>query len=423
MAESPKQVTEQTKFPIKVIPRDQTAKTLDDWLMARNASQSIYQPIHKPRIDLFENILLDGHAAMIIEQRILQITNISYSFTVDGKPYEPINQFCDKLFFYELLQYIQEAPIWGSSLIEVDFRQQTTSLVSRQHVVPELNAVLPDPYNTSSGVDFTKPPYDRTTFLAGKSWDLGLLFKIAPYVLYKRGNLQDWATFNELFGMPSRIYLYDPLVPGNYEEVSKQAAQTGANSWAVLPIGSDMKQESVAGKSGNDTYKVFFDTLNSEITKAILGQTMTTENGSSKSQAEVHAETEDAINANDRRRVEAILNEKVVALLRKQGFDVPEKGRFHARDEDEELSPKEQLERDIMLHEKVAKLPLKYFEEKYDVQFDPNQPEPNDPKETTDTEEETPAKTPTKNNPKKVIKAAEKGAKGFVDWIEKSFFA
>lgn len=410
------EIKQPVKMPIKVYPRDQTPKALDDWKNARAIRESVYAPLTKPLMDLYKNILIDGHAKTIVRQRVLQITNINWTFTVDGEPYEPISEFTDKLFFKNLLKYIQEAPLYGFSLIELDFQNQTCELIPREHVVPECNAVLPDPYLVSNGVDYTKPPYDRTTFLVGEMWDLGLLFCVAPNVLLKRGDVSDWATFNEVFGMPSRVYFYDPNIPGNYDEVSKQASQTGANSWAVLPVGSDMKQESVAGKAGNETYKIFANFLNAEMSKTILGQTMTTENGSSRSQGEVHAETEDAINADDRLQVQAVLNETVIAILKKQGFDIPKGGRFHAHEEDEELTPQEQLDMDLLLHKDVAKLPLDYFEKKYNVKFDPNQPKP------VEQESVKPEKEPKKTNPKNVIKAS-RGAKGLSEWLEKTFFA
>jgi phage gp29-like protein len=132
----------------------------------------------------------------------------------------------------------------------------------------------------------------------------------------------------EIFGMPSRVYFFDPNIPGNYETVKKQAKETGSNAWAVLPIGSDMKQESGGGKQGSDNFKLLAEFCNAEMSKAMLGQTMTTESGSSYSQSKVHGETEDDINHADRRFVERVLNEKFIPLLISQGFSIPEKEDF-----------------------------------------------------------------------------------------------
>lgn len=363
-------VVNPTNIPIILQPRDYSAKDLDSWKAARALAQSIYNPIRKPLIDLYEDVAIDSHVITITEKRILPITRINWTFTADGKPYEPVADLTDKLFFERILKYIIESKIYGGSLIEVDFKKQTCELVPRGHVVAELNAVLPEPYTITSGVDFTQPPFNTSSVFIGELWDLGRMFSIAPWVILKRGDVGDWATFCEIFGMPSRVYFFDPNIPGNYESVKKQAKETGANSWAVLPIGSDMKQESGGSKQGSDNFKLLAEFCNAEMSKAMLGQTMTTESGSSYSQSKVHGETEDDINAADRRFVERVLNEKFIPLLIAQGFNIPEKGRFHAIEQEEELDKKQQLEIDLKLHQQVAPLPLKHFEEKYNVKFD-----------------------------------------------------
>lgn len=363
-------VVPQTSLPINIMPRDLSSKDLDYWRMARAAAENIYAPVSKPLMDLYDDIFIDGHLTSIIEKRTLACTNINWTFTVNGKEDTSISDFCNKYFFELLITHIIHSKFWKSSLIEVDFRTCVCELVPRQHVVIELAAVLPDPYSTSNGYCYLDEPWNRTTFAVGQPWQLGLMYKVAPYVILKRGDVSDWATFEEMFAMPTRIYFYDPNIPGNYEEVSKAAAQTGANAWAVLPLNSDMKQESQGSKTGNDIYERFADWLNGEMSKTILGQTMTTEAGSSYSQSKTHADTEDDINAADRRFVERILNEKVIPLMIAQGIKVPENGRFHAADIEEELTSKEQLDMDLRIHKEVAPLPLEHFSEKYNVQFD-----------------------------------------------------
>lgn len=413
-------IVQPAMMPIVLQPRDLSSKTLDNWKNARAAAVSIYSPIRKPLMDLYDDVVIDPHASSLIDKRIMQITNISWTFSVDGKPYKPLAELTERYFFEQLIRFVLESKLWGSSLIEIDFRKQSCELVPREHVVGELSAVLPLPFSVSEGIDYTKPPYNRTTVFVGELWDLGVLYKIAPYVLLKKHDVSDWATFCEVFGMPSRVYYYDPNIPGNYDSVVSQADQTGANAWAVLPLGSDMKQESNTGKQGNDVYKMLADFCNAEMSKAIVGQTMTTENGSSRSQAEVHANVEDGINAADRRFVERILNEKIIPLMRLQGFDVPDKGKFHAIDQEEELSKKDQLDMDLRIHKEVGALPQDYFAEKYSVMFDPNAPTPQQI-EAERVKAETKAQKPPK--PAKLEVKPQKaklkdGLKNFLDFFQ-----
>jgi hypothetical protein len=131
-----------------------------------------------------------------------------------------------------------------------------------------------------------------------------------------------------------------------------------------------MKQESQGSKQGNDIYERLANFCNKEISVGILGQTMTLN-------LVVHILNQKFMpiqrmtsNASDRRFVERILNELIVPLLQKQGFDVPDGGSFHAADIEEELSSKDQLDMDLRIHKEVAPLPLEHFTEKYNVKFD-----------------------------------------------------
>jgi hypothetical protein len=84
-------------------------KTLTLGKLTRALAQSIYNPIRKPLIDLYEDVVIDSHVITITEKRILPITRINWTFTADGKPYEPVADLTDKLFFERILKYIIES--------------------------------------------------------------------------------------------------------------------------------------------------------------------------------------------------------------------------------------------------------------------------------------------------------------------------
>ena len=66
----------------------------------------------------------------------------------------------------------------------------------------------------------------------------------------------------------------------------------GTSAYAVLPIAADL--EIIESKT-TDAHEVFerkIERINSELSKLYLGQTMTTDDGSSLSQSQTHAATE-----------------------------------------------------------------------------------------------------------------------------------
>lgn len=358
-------------FPIHLAPKDNTSKSLDNWKSAKAQAESIYTPNRKSLIDLYENLVIDTHLSSVMEKRILAITNTSWSFSADGEVIDEINAFCNKHFFELLLTYIIECKFWGVSVIETDFRKGVCELAPRGHCVPEHKIVLIQPYYSDMGIPYDAPPYDRTVIdVSGNG--LGLLYKVAPYVLLKKGDISDWATFCEIFGMPTRIGKYDPNTPGNEAQLRRALQDMGANAWMAIPNGSEIEFPESNSKTGNDIYERFANFCNAEISKCIVGNTMTTEVGKngSRSQGEVHERGEDDIKRADRRFVERILNERIIPLLIKQGFNIPEGAEFKAVEEEAELTKAQQLEMDLKIHKQVAPIKQEYFAEEYNVEFD-----------------------------------------------------
>ena len=122
----------------------------------------------------------------------------------------------------------------------------------------------------------------------------GLARIIAALHVFKGYAIKDWMAFAEVFGMPWRI--------GKYKE-GATPEQKAALELAVKMIGSDaactipdtmeivIERAAMSGNAGSDQFfRELLNAMNKEISKAILGQTMTTEDGSSLAQAAIHNE-------------------------------------------------------------------------------------------------------------------------------------
>ena len=75
--------------------------------------------------------------------------------------------------------------------------------------------------------------------------------------------------------------------------------------------------------NNSDAYNVFdkmIDRCNSEISKLILGQTMTTDDGASRSQAEVHERVLDNVGFSDKQFLYNVNNNQLIPMLNALGF-------------------------------------------------------------------------------------------------------
>lgn len=106
------------------------------------------------------------------------------------------------------------------------------------------------------------------------------------------------------------------------------------------------------------------DRANSEISKGLLNQTMTIDNGSSLSQSEVHLEVFENVIESDADLVKDIVNDQLIPRMIKHGF--PLKGLRFVYDESIDYTPEQQVAFETMIVDRYEVDP-KYFIDKYNI--------------------------------------------------------
>lgn len=313
--------------------------------------------------NLYEDLLLDNVLADAIEKRIQAVTGTEIVFTdKSGKPNEEIDLLMRSQGWEDMLTLILRSKFWGFSLFQTEvFPDLIASLIPNKNVNPLKTIILADE-SAETGYDYSTD--DRFIFAGSKS-DFGLILKAAPYVIYKRGSFGDWAQFAELFGMPFRIGKYN-----NYDEATRttlvHALETaGSAPYMVVPKESDIEFKDTTTYANAMLYDKLKEACNEEILIGILGQTMTTLDGSSRSQGEVHMAVQQDKHNSDRRFVQRILNTQFLALLQNRGYNV-EGGMFHFPEKGEFLSLKDQIVVDEKLNNLIP-IPKTYFYQKYGI--------------------------------------------------------
>lgn len=106
--------------------------------------------------------------------------------------------------------------------------------------------------------------------------------------LLKSYTIKDWAAFCEIFGQPLRLGKYGRNANDKDKRALLRAVRSIARDAAAI-IPDSMSMELIQTKSnGNPVFEGFAKYLDAGISKAVLGQTMTTEDGASQAQAKVH---------------------------------------------------------------------------------------------------------------------------------------
>lgn len=142
----------------------------------------------------------------------------------------------------------------------------------------------------------------------------GLARLVALSYLCKQYTIKDWLGFIELFGLPIRVGKYGNGASDEDIAVLKTAvASLGADAAAVLPESMQIEFVEVThAAGGSDVFKTAAEWIDRQVSKAILGQTMTTDDGSSRAQASVHNEIRIDILQADAKQLAATINRDLI---------------------------------------------------------------------------------------------------------------
>jgi|ETNvirome_6_1000_1030641.scaffolds.fasta_scaffold00018_64 phage gp29-like protein len=175
---------------------------------------------------------------------------------------------------------------------------------------------LIDPDNVAQGVPLA--PYKfivhRPRLKAGIPLRGGLARLVAVSYMAKSYTLTDWLAFAEVFGMPLRLGRYNDSAKSEEVDILRAAvANLGSDAAAILPEGMKIEFQEIANTQGGaDLFKGLAEWIDKQTSKAVLGQTMTTDDGSSQAQATVHNDVREDIQRADARHLGVSLNRDLV---------------------------------------------------------------------------------------------------------------
>lgn len=293
-----------------------------DFMAAIHAAENVDYAQRTKLYDLYTDILLDAHLSSVIDKRKNAVLSSSVEFQRNGKPDDAINEQILSPWFYRCVSDILDARFWGFSLLQFYKNNEWIDydLVPRKHVEPIHKLIL------SRQTDIQGISWDEFSDLlfVGRDADLGLLAKAAPWVIYKRNTTADWAQFSEVFGMPIQEYIYDTDDEDARERALQDANSIGSLATFIHGKDTELQLREAGNKTGSaDVYERLVERCNSEISKLILGNTLTTESSDNGTQAlgTVHKKVEESVAKADREYVLKVLNYDMTDIFARMGIN------------------------------------------------------------------------------------------------------
>lgn len=152
---------------------------------------------------------------------------------------------------------------------------------------------------------------------SGHTSRAGILRVVAWMYLFKNYDLKDWVSFAEVYGLPLRLGKYAPGASEADKVALMQALiQIGADAAGIIPDGTSIDFITTEKTSRSDLYERLARYCDEQISKAILGQTLTSDSGGgSYAQSKTHNDVRHDLTVADCKSLASTLRRDLIRPL------------------------------------------------------------------------------------------------------------
>ena len=309
------------------------------YMNAIRKAEVVDYPQRARLLDLYDDIALDSHLFSVLRKQKAAVLSTPIQFMRDGKVDEAMEEHIKSPWFLRFLGDLVDHDWFGVGGSLFQFYRDEKGWINYD-LVPRKNVDAINRVILRNQTDLIGESWDEfgNLLYIGKPRQIGNLAIPAFWVILKRNNVGDWADFAEIFGRPVREGTYDAWDESARQKLLNDIAALSGAGVFVHPSGTELKliqADNVSG--GGDLYEKLGQFCNNEISKAVTGNTLTTEAGDKGTQAlgTVQKEGEEDINFFIKQQILNILNYEMTDVFASLGvntqggefFFVPPKSR------------------------------------------------------------------------------------------------
>lgn len=242
-------------------------------------------------IEDIRQLSFDSHVFAAIQQRVTGITSLRWQVKkkyADGEPSRFITEILEQLDLDRLIPQILDAVFLGYSVMEIVWKREDGKMVpcsveqkpQEWFYFDEKNQLRYTEDSRSDG--FVLPEYKFLLAQNQASYNNPYGEKVLSRcywpVQFKKNGYKFWVTFVERYGMP----FLAARQPKGYSQADTQKLLEALekmmqDTYGVLPDDSSVEFIQGSANANSEVYTRFLNFCNTEISKSILSQTLTTE--------------------------------------------------------------------------------------------------------------------------------------------------
>jgi len=360
---------EQILSKTKNTSKPQNKYTMRTYAYALDSAESMDNPNRYNLLELYEDILRDTHLSSAIRARKANVLGLNYSLIKgNGKADKKATEMLYATWFKKFLNYVIDAKFYGFTLVELINKNGTldVNLIPRVNVIPESEMIKIYPYTYMGDFSYKAKGYKNVISVYNdyNKRNLGELLEVTKLIMYKSETFGNWSQYTELFGQPVRVGTTNAQDPDTLGKLEYDLQNMGRSGYILKDSQTAIELLEAGGGTGADTFEKLINTINSEVSKRIVGGTMVSDDGSSKSQSEVHERGFNLITKADIQFVEAIVNDELLPILKSNGL-VGKQVSYFKFDEPEIMTIDEKIKVDTFLLEHFEITDKEYFNARY----------------------------------------------------------
>lgn len=301
---------------------------INDWLKALQAAENPEKPNRELLYKLYHNLLSDADLTAEWEtRRKLRIIGSGFMlYDVNNKPNDEALKFLQSKWFMDTMNHAFDSKLIGHSLVEIKALTPegliaSVELIKRRHVVPEKGLHL-EKVGDEKGVLYREDPaYNQWLFEFGDYFDLGLLAKAAPYILFLRFALAAWSEYAEKFVMPVRVGKTNTKDTESLNRLDNMMLDMATASYAILDKDEEFQFIETSKTDGSNVFEKLISTCAAKLSKlingAVIGEGST---GGSNAKEQVGQDIQDLVTNADMMWFEGIMNQDLLPRLALMGY-------------------------------------------------------------------------------------------------------
>lgn len=157
---------------------------------------------------------------------------------------------------------------------------------------------------------------------SGHTSRAGILRVVAWMYLFKNYDVKDWVAFAEIFGMPLRLGKYDTSASeADKRQLAEAIISLGTDAAGIIPANALIEFIEAQKTTSVDIYERLARYCDEQISKAVLGQTLTSDSGGgSFAQSKTHNEVRHDLTVADAKALATTIRRDIISPLVEYNF-------------------------------------------------------------------------------------------------------